>query len=70
MNGVIKGPWLPHVMFYVPEINPQALGSDQDDVPLDGHEDTVGRFTVLTFQSASGRMEHHRLLTAAVTEGA
>jgi hypothetical protein len=47
LNGVIKGPWLPHVMFYVPEINPQSLGSDQDDVPLDGHEDTVGRFTVI-----------------------
>ncbi|MGA7626336.1 MAG: hypothetical protein WCA91_22440, partial [Candidatus Acidiferrales bacterium] len=48
LNGNVKGPWLPHVMFFVSEINPQALGSDLgDDVPLDAHEDKVGHFTVI-----------------------
>ena len=48
LNAGVKGPWLPHVMFYVREIDPKALGSDLgDDVPLDAHEDRVGRFTVI-----------------------
>ncbi len=48
LNEGIKGPWLPHVMFFVSEIDPKALGSDLgDDVPLDAHEDKVGRFTVI-----------------------
>jgi hypothetical protein len=48
LNAGVKGPWLPHVMFFVSEIDPQALGSDLgDDVPLDAHKDAVGRFTVI-----------------------
>jgi hypothetical protein len=48
LNAGVKGPWLPHVMFFVPEIDPKALGSDLgDDVPLDAREDKVGRFTVV-----------------------
>ena len=47
LNASIKGPWLPHVMFYVPEIDPKDLKSEGDDVPLDAHEDKVGRFTVI-----------------------
>jgi hypothetical protein len=48
LNAGIKGPWLPHVMFFVPEIDPKALGSDLgDDVPLDAHEEKVGRYTTI-----------------------
>lgn len=47
LNAKIKGPWLPHVMFYIPEIDPKALATEGDDVPLDAHEDKVGRFTVI-----------------------
>jgi hypothetical protein len=48
LNGDIKGPWRPHVMFFVPEIDPQALGSDLgDDVPLDATEEKVGRYTTI-----------------------
>jgi hypothetical protein len=48
LNASIKGPWLPHVMFYVPEIDPKAVGSDLgDDVPLDATEVKVGRYTVI-----------------------
>lgn len=47
LNAGVKGPWLPHVMFYIPETDPKALGSEGDDVPLDAHEDKVGRFTVI-----------------------
>ena len=28
LNEAVKGPWRPHVMFFVPEIDPKALGSD------------------------------------------
>ena len=39
LNGHDKGPWLPHVMIFVPEIDPKALGSDLgDDVPLHAGE--------------------------------
>ena len=48
LNASIKGPWLPHVMFFVPEIDPKALGSDLgDDVPLDAHEEKIGRYTTI-----------------------
>ncbi len=48
LNAGVKGPWLPHVMFFVPEIDPKALGSDLgDDVPLDAHEEKVGRYTTI-----------------------
>jgi hypothetical protein len=48
LNAGIKGPWLPHVMFFVPEIDPKALGSDLgDDVPLDAHEEKIGRYTTI-----------------------
>ena len=48
LNEGIKGPWLPHVMFFVSEIDPKALGSDLgDDVPLDAHEEKVGRYTTI-----------------------
>jgi hypothetical protein len=48
LNAVIKGPWLPHVMVFVPEIDPKALGSDLgDDVPLGAHEEKVGRYTTI-----------------------
>jgi hypothetical protein len=48
LNASVKGPWLPHVMFFVPEIDPKALGSDLgDDVPLDAHEEKVGRYTTI-----------------------
>ena len=48
LNDYIKGPWLPHVMVFVPEIDPKALGSDLgDDVPLDAHEERTGRYTTI-----------------------
>jgi hypothetical protein len=48
LNAGVKGPWLPHVMFFVPEIDPKALGSDLgDDVPLDAREEKVGRYTTV-----------------------
>ena len=48
LNAGIKGPWLPHVMIFVSEIDPKALGSDLgDDVPLDAHEEKIGRYTTI-----------------------
>ena len=48
LNEGIKGPWRPHVMFFVSEIDPKALGSDLgDDVPLDAREEKVGRYTTI-----------------------
>ena len=47
LNARIKGPWFPHVMFYVPETDPKTFLSEADDVPLNVHEDKVGRFTVI-----------------------
>ena len=47
LNARIKGPWLPHVMFYVPEIDPKALGSDQEDVPIDAQENKAGHYTTI-----------------------
>ena len=48
LNAGVKGPWLPHVMFFVPEIDPRALGSGfGDDVPLDAHEEKIGRYTTV-----------------------
>ena len=48
LNAGVKGPWLPHVMFFVPEIDPKALGSDLgDDVPMDAHEEKIGRYTTV-----------------------
>jgi len=47
LNASIKGPWLPHVMFYIPEIDPKALAVEGDDVPLNAHEDKAARFTVI-----------------------
>jgi hypothetical protein len=35
-------------MFFVPEIDPRALGSDLgDDVPLDAHEEKISRYTTI-----------------------
>lgn len=48
LNAHDKGPWRPHVMFFVPEIDPKALGADLgDDVPFAAGEDKVGRYTVI-----------------------
>lgn len=48
LNASVKGPWLPHVMFFVSEIDPKALGSDLgDDVPLDAHQETMGHYTTI-----------------------
>jgi hypothetical protein len=48
LNAHDKGPWLPHVMIFVPEIDPKALGADLgDDVPLVAGENKVSRFTVI-----------------------
>ena len=48
LNDYIKGPWLPHVMVFVPEIDPKALGSGLgDDVPLGAHEERIGRYTTI-----------------------
>jgi hypothetical protein len=48
LNAFVKGPWLPHVMVFVPEIDPKALGSDLgDDVPLGAHEEKIGRYTTI-----------------------
>jgi hypothetical protein len=48
LNADVKGPWLSHVMFFVPEIDPKALGSDLgNDVPLDAHEEKIGRYTTI-----------------------
>ena len=47
LNASVKGPWLPHVMFYFPEMDLKALHSEADDVPLAAHEDKVARFTVI-----------------------
>jgi len=48
LNAGVKGPWLPHVMFFVAEIDPKALGSDLGgDVPLDAHEEKGGHYTTI-----------------------
>lgn len=48
LNAGVKGPWLPHVMFFVSDIDPKALGSDLgDDVPLDARQETVGHYTTI-----------------------
>lgn len=48
LNEGIKGPWLPHVMIFVSEIDPKSLGSGLgDDVPLDAREEKVGRYTTI-----------------------
>jgi hypothetical protein len=48
LNDHIKGPWLPHVMIFVPEIDPKTLGSGLgDDVPLGAHEERIGRYTTI-----------------------
>ena len=48
LNASIKGPWLPHVMIFVPEIDPKSLGSGLgDDVPLGAHEEKIGRYTTI-----------------------
>jgi hypothetical protein len=48
LNASIKGPWLPHVMVFVPEIDPKILGSDLgDDVPLGAHEEKIGLYTTI-----------------------
>jgi hypothetical protein len=45
LNDIDKGPWHPHVMFFVPEIEPKALGAEGDDVPLAAGEDKILHFT-------------------------
>jgi hypothetical protein len=48
LNDRVKGPWRPHVMFFVREIDPRAVGSGLgDDVPLIAHEEEVGHFTTI-----------------------
>lgn len=48
LNEGIKGPWRPHVMIFVHEIDPKSLGSELgDDVPLDAREEKVGRYTTI-----------------------
>lgn len=48
LNEGVKGPWRPHVMFFVSEIDPKSLGSDLgNDVPLDAREETIGRYTTV-----------------------
>lgn len=48
LNATIKGPWLPHVMIFVPEIDPKSLGAGiGDDVPLGAHEEKIGRYTTI-----------------------
>jgi hypothetical protein len=48
LNANDKGPWHPHVMFFVSEIDPRALGADLgDDVPLAAGESKIGRYTVI-----------------------
>ena len=48
LNAGVKGPWLPHVMFFVSEIDAKAFGSDLgDDVPLDAYEEKVGRYITI-----------------------
>ncbi len=48
LNASIKGPWLPHIMVFVPEIDPKALGSGLGaDVPLGAHEEKIGRYTTI-----------------------
>jgi hypothetical protein len=40
------GNWLPHVMLFVPEIDPEAWGSGLKGAPLLGFKDTVDRLTL------------------------
>jgi hypothetical protein len=48
LNAIVKGPWLPHVMFFVSQIDPKALGSNLgDDVPLDAREEKLGHYTTI-----------------------
>jgi hypothetical protein len=48
LNANDKGPWHPHVMFFISEIDPRALGADLgDDVPLAAGESKIGRYTVI-----------------------
>ena len=46
LNDHDKGPWLPHVMVFVPEIDPKALGADAGtDVPLGVGVNKIAHFT-------------------------
>ena len=48
LNAHDKGPWHPHVMFFVSEIDPRTLGADLgDDVPFAAGESKIGRYTVI-----------------------
>ena len=54
LNAIVKEPWLPHVMFFVPEIDPKTLGSGLgDDVPMDAHEEKIGRYTTVDVPESS-----------------
>lgn len=47
LNAKDKGPWLPHVMIVVPEIDPRALGAAGNDVPLVAGENKIARYTTI-----------------------
>lgn len=46
INDGVHGPWRPHLMLFLPEIDPKAWGANLPGAPLTGEEDTVDHLTM------------------------
>ena len=46
LNDGVHGPWRPHLMLFLPEIDPRAWGANLPDAPLTGEKDTVDHLTM------------------------
>lgn len=46
INDSVHGPWRPHLMLFLPEIDPKAWGANLQGAPVSGEEDTVDHLTM------------------------
>ena len=46
INDGVHGPWRPHLMLFLPEIDPGAWGANLQGAPVTGEEDTVDHLTM------------------------
>lgn len=46
INDSVHGPWRPHLMLFLPEIDPKAWGANLQGAPVTGEEDTVDHLTM------------------------
>lgn len=46
INDGVHGPWRPHLMLFLPEIDPKAWGANLRGAPVTGEEDTVDHLTM------------------------